>query len=110
MAVLMVANAVVASDWLNRSLIEPAVPPARTAAPKAFAPDPLAVVLMLLPAVPGVNAVNEIDVRPVLAFAEVFAVALLPYAYVTPEPLPPLMAFARFARLAVWVAPTSTWT
>src|SRR6202158_5191959 len=46
-AVLMVAKAAVASAWVNRSLIDPAVPPARSAAPKVLAPDPLADVLML---------------------------------------------------------------
>jgi hypothetical protein len=78
MAVLMVASAVVASVCDSRSLIEPAVPPARSAAPKVFAPQPLADVLMLLPAVPGVRAVNAIEVSPAVALARVLAVALLP--------------------------------
>ena len=58
--------------------MELAAPPVRSRPPKVWAPDPLEVELMLLPAVPLAIAVNVTEVGPATAVAEVLAVAALP--------------------------------
>ena len=80
-ALLMSARAAVASDWVNRSLTDPAAPPVKVAAPKVLA-VPVSELAMLLLARP---LVKEASVRvasppaavPVVAVTEVLTVVLL---------------------------------
>src|SRR5208282_4165805 len=75
-AVLMSVKAACASDWVNRSLIDPAAPPVNSALAKVLAADPVVVEAIVLPARPVTMALKVTVLRPA-AFDPVAAVTLV---------------------------------